>query len=280
MRKTRQASHLRKRHLPLLISAALAGPSSLAHAQSEGDSPILSNVVVSANRSETQIDAVPATITTTDRQSIDRRMPHDETSLFADEPDLAVARDLRRFGASSINIRGIEGNRVLQQVDGVRLPDFYSGGGPSNATTSSADGPEMDFLKRVEVLRGPASSLYGSDALGGVVSYFTLDLGGAVRELNQTGAALLGAERKVLLGQLLSVFLAPDSARELRALLMSAGDGLRGKVCELQLSGHRAGSRKVYATVSADPVGGAFLVALMDAGDGAPVKQGGPGAAQ
>lgn len=175
MRKTRQASHLRKRHLPLLISAALAGPSSLAHAQSEGDSPILSNVVVSANRSETQIDAVPATITTTDRQSIDRRMPHDETSLFADEPDLAVARDLRRFGASSINIRGIEGNRVLQQVDGVRLPDFYSGGGPSNATTSSADGPEMDFLKRVEVLRGPASSLYGSDALGGVVSYFTLD---------------------------------------------------------------------------------------------------------
>lgn len=112
------------------------------------------------------------------------------------------------------------------------------------------------------------------------VSYFTLDLGGAVRELNQTGAALLGAERKVLLGQLLSVFLAPHSARELRALLMSAGDGLRGKVCELQLSGHRAGSRKVYATVSADPVGGAFLVALMDAGDGAPVKQRGPGVAQ
>jgi hemoglobin/transferrin/lactoferrin receptor protein len=42
---------------------------------------------------------------------------------------------------------------VLQQVDGVRMPDFYSGGGPSNATTASSDSPEMDFLKRVEVLR-------------------------------------------------------------------------------------------------------------------------------
>ena len=164
-----------KHPLPFLIGAALAGSTSLAHASGEGGTPTLDRVVVSATRSEALVDAIPTTITSVDRQSIDRRMPHDETSLFADEPDLAVARDLRRFGASSVNIRGIEGNRVLQQVDGVRMPDFYSGGGPSNATTASSDSPEMDFLKRVEVLRGPASSLYGSDALGGVVSYFTLD---------------------------------------------------------------------------------------------------------
>lgn len=164
-----------KHPLSLLIGAALAGSTSLAHSSGEGGTPTLDRVVVSATRSEALVEAIPTTITSVDRQSIDRRMPHDETSLFADEPDLAVARDLRRFGASSVNIRGIEGNRVLQQVDGVRMPDFYSGGGPSNATTASSDSPEMDFLKRAEVLRGPASSLYGSDALGGVVSYFTLD---------------------------------------------------------------------------------------------------------
>jgi hemoglobin/transferrin/lactoferrin receptor protein len=166
----------KQRHIPLIIGLYLASAS--VHGNADEGTPhiaTLSGVVVSATRTETSADAVPATVTTLDRAGIDQRLPHDEASLFQDEPDLAVARDLRRFGTSSVNIRGIEGNRVLQQVDGVRLPDYYNGGGPSNATTSSADSPELDFLKRVEVLRGPASSLYGSDALGGVVSYLTLD---------------------------------------------------------------------------------------------------------
>ncbi|MGT2430629.1 TonB-dependent receptor plug domain-containing protein [Cupriavidus basilensis] len=104
-----------------------------------------------------------------------RAQPVDETGLFADEPDIDVPRDRRRFGAGSINIRGIEANRVLLMVDGVRLPDYYNGGGPSNLSSATRDAPEFSFLKRVEVLRGPASSLYGSDAIGGVVSYVTKD---------------------------------------------------------------------------------------------------------
>lgn len=100
------------------------------------------------------------------------------------------------------------------------------------------------------------------------VSYFTLDLAGALRELNLTGAALLGCERDLLLGQLLSAFLAPHSARELRAVLMSVSEGQHGQVCALQLTRREGDSRRFYATVSADPAGGAFLVALMDVGDG------------
>ncbi|NML27690.1 TonB-dependent hemoglobin/transferrin/lactoferrin family receptor [Zoogloea dura] len=173
MSGTRLPSCFRKRHLPLLVSAALAGSPCLAN-PADAD-PTLARVVVSATRTETTADTVPTTITVLTQEDLARRMPHDEAALFVDEPDVVVARDLRRFGAGSVNIRGIEGNRVLQQVDGVRLPDYYNGGGPSNATTSSSDSPEFDFLKRVEVLRGPASSLYGSDALGGVVSYLTLD---------------------------------------------------------------------------------------------------------
>jgi len=168
----RHPSTFRKRPLSLILGTVLAGGSCIALAD---DAPLLDRVVISATRTEVQSDTVPTTITSIDQRTIARRMPADEADLFAEEPDLTVARDLRRFGASSINIRGIEGNRVLRQVDGVRLPDFYNGGGPSNATTSSADSPEFDFLKRAEVLRGPASSLYGSDALGGVVSYLTLD---------------------------------------------------------------------------------------------------------
>lgn len=139
------------------------------------DVPQLGEVVVTATRTEERADAVASTITVEDARKIEQSMPVDEAGLFADEPDIDVPRDRRRFGAGSINIRGIEDNRVLQMVDGVRLPDFFNGGGPSNISTSTRDAPEFSFLKRVEVLRGPASSLYGSDAIGGVVSYATKD---------------------------------------------------------------------------------------------------------
>ena len=49
------------------------------------------------------------------------------------------------------------------------MPDFYNSGGPTNFTMSAPLGTSIDFLKRVEILRGPASSLYGSDTIGGVV---------------------------------------------------------------------------------------------------------------
>ncbi|NPB39934.1 TonB-dependent receptor plug domain-containing protein, partial [Shigella sonnei] len=81
---------------------------------------------------EERSDAVASTITAIDASRIERAQPVDETALFADEPDIDVPRDRRRFGAGSINIRGIEDNRVLLMVDGVRLTDYYNGGGPSN----------------------------------------------------------------------------------------------------------------------------------------------------
>lgn len=144
-------------------------------AAAETDAPTLKNVVVTATRVETEAGKVPATVTTIGRKEIDTRLPADEADLFRNEPDVAFARDLRRFGATRPNIRGIEDTRVIQMVDGVRLPDFRDGGGPTNFTLSAAPSASIEFLKRVEILRGPASSLYGSDAIGGVVGYLTLD---------------------------------------------------------------------------------------------------------
>ncbi len=153
----------------LAIALALTWPSAgLTDTQ-------LKDVVVTATRAEVEADSVAASITSITRQVLDRRLPTDAADLFRDEPDVAFARDLRRFGATSPNIRGLEDKRVLQLVDGVRLPDYYRGGGPTNFTTSAPLTTPLDFLKRAEVLRGPASSLYGSDALGGVVGYLTLD---------------------------------------------------------------------------------------------------------
>ncbi len=132
-------------------------------------------MVVTATRSSSEIDSIAATVTSVNRTQLDRSVPSDESDLFKDESDIAFARDLRRHGATRINIRGIEDNRVVSMVDGVRLGDYYNGGGPTNFTQSASPTAMPDFLKRVEIVRGAASSLYGSDAIGGVVGYVTLD---------------------------------------------------------------------------------------------------------
>ncbi|MFC5300744.1 TonB-dependent hemoglobin/transferrin/lactoferrin family receptor [Azospira restricta] len=156
------------------LAATLAAALSAAAFPALADTA-LRDTVVTATRSAAAIDDLPVTVTTVTREEMDRRLPADEADLFRDEPDVAMARDLRRFGATRVNIRGIEDNRVVTMVDGVRLPDFYNGGGPTNFSMSATPSALPDFLKQVEIVRGPASSLYGSDAMGGVVGFVTLD---------------------------------------------------------------------------------------------------------
>jgi hemoglobin/transferrin/lactoferrin receptor protein len=152
----------------MLVCTAVAGVAGAAD-------PALKAVVVTATRAEAEADTVPATVTTLNREQLDRRLAADGADLFADDPDVAMPRDLRRHGATRVNIRGIEDNRVVQMVDGVRLPDHYNGGGPTNFTLSATPTAMPDFLKRIEIVRGASSSLYGSDAIGGVVGFVTLD---------------------------------------------------------------------------------------------------------
>lgn len=152
----------------------------------------LRETVVTANRHATDIDSINATVSTVDRKAMDRRLPADEADLLRDDPDVIMARDMRRHGATRINIRGIEDNRVVQLVDGVRLGDFFNGGGPTNYTMNAVGGPSLDFLRKVEIVRGPASSMYGSDALGGVVGYLTLNPEDIVQTGNRTGLRIKG----------------------------------------------------------------------------------------
>ena len=79
------------------------------------------------------------------------------------------------YDGGTINIRGVDGNRVLMMIDGIRLPEVYSYGdyyllGRSNYIN-------FESLKAVEVFKGPASSLYGSDALGGLIYFRSLEPG-------------------------------------------------------------------------------------------------------
>ena len=87
-------------------------------------------------------------------------------------PGLSLRFDPTRFGLDTLSIRGVGGNRVLIETDGVPAPSGFAIGNFSDSGRPFAD---LDLVKRMEILRGPASALYGSDAIGGVVSTRTLD---------------------------------------------------------------------------------------------------------
>ncbi len=183
---------LKRKPLTAAILMIMALPAAQAAGPGPAGEAVLGEVAVTATRTERREAETPATISGISRDEMDRRLPGDEADLFDDEPGVALPRDLRRHGATRVNIRGIEDNRVQMLVDGVRLPDYRNGGGPTNLTVNTPLPPDTEFLKRVEILRGPASSLYGSDALGGVVGFLTLDPSDLLAEGERSGARYKG----------------------------------------------------------------------------------------
>lgn len=137
-------------------------------------SATLPEVTVSATRIEQSTSDVPATISVIDARQIDRALTQDIVDLIRYDPGIGVRRDPARSGAQAYNIRGLDDNRVLIRIDGIRTPDFFSFG-PGGFNFATRNLVDLESLKAVEILRGPASSLYGSDALGGVVTYLTKD---------------------------------------------------------------------------------------------------------
>ena len=154
---------------------ALPGPAADAAAAPEPgalDPRALDAITVTATRIPQPVGDVAATVTVIDADEIERRIVNDIRDLVRYEPNLSVRNQAGRFGLSGFNIRGLDGNRVLVLIDGVRVADGFAIGDFSNAGRNSVD---VDALKAVEILRGPSSSLYGSNALAGVVTLVTKD---------------------------------------------------------------------------------------------------------
>ncbi len=143
-------------------------------------------VVIAAGRPQPTAEVV-GDVSVIERPEIERLQAQDLGDLVRYEPGVAVVSDHARFGADSFNIRGLQGNRVGIEIDGVPLPDGFSIGLLSSAGRDLID-PELE--RRVEILRGPASTLYGSDALGGVVSFTTRDPNDLARPEDAYGGVL------------------------------------------------------------------------------------------
>lgn len=99
------------------------------------------------------------------------------------------------------------------------------------------------------------------------VGCFAVDSGAVLRELNLTGASLLGFERDVLRGRLLDSFLTPDSVQTLHEMLGRMTLGAPAECADLQLRGQDGATRRVHASARLDPAGGGFLIAVSEARD-------------
>ena len=133
-------------------------------------------ITVTGTRTERAIKDVPGGLTSYDYDDINSKGSIDWRDLFKydasiSSQDFSRSDNERTYGTGdkgNINIRGVEGNRVLTLIDGIPIPRFSYG---RNGTYAASRLNYIDFstLGNVEVLKGPGSSLYGSDAMGGVV---------------------------------------------------------------------------------------------------------------
>lgn len=160
----------------LLAAGARAEPSARPAAAAAGQ---LETVTVYARRI-VPLTRVAASVTVVPRESIERGLVADVKELVRYEPGVSVRSDPFRFGLDTFVIRGVGGNRVAVEIDGIPVAGGYAIGSFSDSGRSFVD---PAFLERVEVMRGPASALYGSDAIGGIVAMGTL-----------TPRSVLGAE--------------------------------------------------------------------------------------
>lgn len=138
----------------------------------QADDTHTENVVVTATRTNTQITDTAASVTVISDDEIEKNLTSDLESLFKYTPGVNLQTNSRQ-GVQSINIRGIEGNRIKVIVDGVSQANQYDSGG--TFVNSSRVEVDTDMLKSVEIVKGAASSLQGSDAIGGIVAFETKD---------------------------------------------------------------------------------------------------------
>ncbi len=144
------------------------------------NAPTLKETIVSGSRAEQSKDDVPATVEVINSKQLETGQVGDIRDLVQGIPNVSVQRAPARFtlagssagraGNAGFNIRGLDSNRVLILVDGLRTPRSYAFG----AAAFGRDTVDVTQLKRVEIIKGPASALYGSDGLAGMVNFITL----------------------------------------------------------------------------------------------------------
>lgn len=132
-----------------------------------------SQVVITAAGFEQDVADAPATITVITKEEINSRGYSSLSEILADVPGVDVRGSNSRNGIGNIQIRGMDSQYTLVMVDGVAQDATRDMGPNGFYSAQSAFVPPLASIERIEVIKGPMSTLYGSDALGGVVNIIT-----------------------------------------------------------------------------------------------------------
>ena len=126
-------------------------------------------IVITASRVPVSRGQTPASVTIIDSNEIDRLDEPLSLDLLRLTPSAAVTSIGPAGSLTEVRIRGSEANHTLLFVDGIKINDPASGDAPRFELLNA------DLASRIEVVRGPQSALWGSDAIGGVIAVNGLD---------------------------------------------------------------------------------------------------------
>lgn len=154
-----------KRHA---IAAALPGLLLISPLGWSGQS--LEEMLITATRTQQSIDATLAPVTVITRTDIERLQPTDLPDLLTRIPGADIKHNGGEGSVASLFLRGTNSEHTLVLIDGQRIGSASNGSSPLQFID-----PEQ--IERIEIVRGPRSSLYGADSIGGVIQIFTRDTG-------------------------------------------------------------------------------------------------------
>ena len=149
--------------LLVVVPACCAG---VARAEPTPAALIIDSLVITAARWPQSSSELIADVTVIGREEIARAGTQSLAQLLQRVPGVEIVMNGGPASTSGIFLRGANTNQTLVLIDGQRV-------GSSTSGTAALEAIPLDTIDRIEILRGPASNLYGADAIGGVVQVFT-----------------------------------------------------------------------------------------------------------
>lgn len=140
----------------------------------------LDPIIVTATRTAQTAEETLSSVTVITRTEIERQQAQSVQELLRGIPGVSIANNGGPGKATSLFLRGTESDHVLVLIDGIKV------GSATLGTTAFEDIP-VEQIERVEIVRGPRSSLYGSEAIGGVIQIFTRTGGGDLKPFFSVG---------------------------------------------------------------------------------------------
>lgn len=173
--------------LSLAIASVFGGLSCAPIPALAQASPALSETLVTATRTPTRADELVSDTVVIDRAQIEQQANRTLPEILARVAGVQIASNGGAGKASSVFIRGAEARHTILLIDGVRY-------GSATLGTPVWENIPVDMIERIEVVKGPASALYGSDGVGGVVQIFTRKGRPGEDSFNPRASTTLGSE--------------------------------------------------------------------------------------